>query len=137
MRLAIHCFITVSSTTYIPEVTSNGVLTYNFPFRPRPLVERLPHVQRFGEAAKIKPLHHIANLKPRQPERNGHKVLRPRPSEAEKVTARLKDAVNLPPNGRPRNERIPRLAHEAAAPVVVVLAVKPLGEDLDDVRFLR
>src|SRR5690606_12672463 len=99
------------------------------------LVNRLAHVQGLGEAGSIKPLEAIANLKTSKPQGNAHEIDGPCACKAQYVTARLYDSAHLPPHRGARDERVPCLAHESAATVLVIVPSKPMAQNLFDVRL--
>src|SRR5690606_22514486 len=103
--------------------------------RTRHLVNRLAHVQGLGEAGAIKPLEAIANLKTSNPQGNAHEIDGPCSRKAQNVTARLYDSEHLPPHRRARDERVPCLAHESAATVLVIVPGKPMTQHFFSVRL--
>src|SRR5690606_16498153 len=110
-------------------------IAYNFPFCPQLLVNRLTHVQRLWEAGAIKPLEAIANLKASKPQGNAHEIDGPCARKAQNVTARLYDSEHLPPHRRARDERVPCLAHESTATVLVIVPGKPMTQHFFNVRL--
>ena len=78
--------------------------------------------------APVDPAHHIADLKPRQPDAHNDPVIGPRSGEGEQVTARFEHAQALGPHGRTRHERIPCPPHESRPARFVFFAVQPSAE---------
>src|SRR5699024_8030282 len=74
----------------------------------------LRNVVRLGKSRSVQPGHRVFDLKPRQPDRQPHKILRPASSKHQHVPARFEDSQALVPHGRWGHERVPRFAHEAA-----------------------
>src|SRR5690606_26764207 len=77
----------------------------------------------------------IANLKTSKPQGNAHEIDGPCARKAQNVTARLYDSAHLPPHRRARDERVPCLAHESAAPVLVIVPGKPMLQHFFNVRL--
>lgn len=79
-------------------------------------------VHAFWKSSAINPRDAVAYLEPSQADRQRANVLRAGAEEGQQVTTRLEHAQALAPDGRPRHEAVPGLAHEAAALVLVVVA---------------
>ena len=78
------------------------------------LVYRLRHVQRLREPGTVDPVDRVADFEPGVLNRDDHTVIRARPAEREKVSARFQHPETLPPQfDRIRNTgRVPRLPHK-------------------------
>src|SRR5690606_13382615 len=128
-------FIPIHLFPFLKSFRISTFSSHNFPLGPQLLVNRLTHVQRLREAGAIKPLEAIANLKTSKPQGNTHEIDGPCARKAQNLTARLYDSEHLPPHRRAGDKRVPCLAHESAATVLVIVPGKPMTQHSSNVRL--